>query len=170
MASGMRSGKLERVEQIPFYAQVTWFLFDLLMPTTFLVFVLYLVLVVDWNDPPTHALSYLTHGANFLLMVLDAFLSNKPYYLLHGIYFFLFAATYALWTYIYYLLDGTDCDGNPYIYAAFDWGADFDGTRRISGFLVFVVAPFVNFMFWLAISFCFPGQRPSPEEPVETNV
>merc|ERR1712224_716012 len=89
MASGMKTGRFERVERIPLYAQVTWFLFDLLMPTTFLVFVLYFALVVDWDDPPTRVLSYLTHGANFALMISDAILSNKPYYLLHGIYFLL---------------------------------------------------------------------------------
>lgn len=165
MASGMSSGRFERVERIPLYAQVTWFLFDGLMPTTFLVFVLYFVLVVDWDDPPTKVLSYLTHGANFVLMMSDAILSKKPYYLLHGLYFFLFAAIYLLFTYIYYLLDGTNCHGDPYLYAVLNWGDNFDGAKNISGIILFVVAPFVNFMFWLAVSFCFPGQRPSPEEP-----
>jgi hypothetical protein len=166
MASGMKSGRIEPVNRMPFYAKATWFLYDLLLPTTFLVFVLYFALVVDWDDPPTKVLPYLTHGLNFVVMISDSVLSLKPYYLIHGLYFGAFAVIYVLFTYVYYLLGGKDCDGNPYLYEVLQWGDNFDGAKTISGIILFIVVPVVNFAFWVVVSFWFPGLRPTPDTPV----
>jgi len=167
MASAMKSGKVERVEQIPLYAQVNWFMYDLLIPSTFLVFVLYFGLVVDFDDPPTEVISYLTHGANFVLMMTGVFLSKVPYYLIHGIYFFAFSAIYVLFTYVYFLLGGTNCEGDPYLYEVIQWGNNFDGAKTLVGIIVFIVAPITNCIFWVLVSFCFPGLRPTPDAPGE---
>jgi len=165
MASGMMAGKIDRVEHIPFYAQVNWFMWDLLIPTTFLVFVLYFALVVEWDDPPTEVLPYLTHGANFILMMSDVWLARKPYFLTHGIYFAAFAVIYVLFTYVYFQLGGTNCDGDPYLYKVLQWGDNFDGAKTITGIILFIVVPITNLIFWVLVSFCFPGLRPTPESP-----
>ncbi|CAK0820054.1 unnamed protein product [Prorocentrum cordatum] len=166
MATEMSAGKRPVVKRIPLYAQATWCLFDMLLPTTFLVFVLYFCLVVNWDYPPTRTLSYVTHGGNFALMMLDVIFSRKPYYLLHGLYFALEAFVYILFTYLYFLAGGTDCDGMPYIYGVLDWGGKFRLAGTVGGMVFFVVAPVVNIMFWLLVSFCFPGLRPRPDKSV----
>lgn len=160
-ASAMKAGKIERVELIPVYAQINWFMYDLLIPSTFLVFALYFGLVVDYSNPPKQPLSYLTHGLNFVIMITNAYLSKKPYYLLHGLYFMVFCFIFVTWTYAYYLMGGTDCDGNRYLYEVLDWGENFDGVKTLGGIIVFIVAPVTNFLFWFTISSWFPGSRPS---------
>lgn len=168
MANRMSAGKCPRVKRMPWYARATWCLFDILMPTTFLVFVLYFSLVVNWNYPPTRVLAYVTHGGNFALMMLDAVFSRKPYYLLHGVYFAIEAFIYLFFTYLFFLAGGTACDGMPYIYGVLDWGGKFRLAGTLGVIIFFVVAPVVNIIFWLLVSFVFPGLRPRPDTSAES--
>jgi hypothetical protein len=157
-ANAMAEGRKAKQMKMPWYAYATWVLQDILLPTTFMVFVLYFALVVDWNSPPGFGKSYFTHGANFALMCSDVFMSQQPYYLLHGLYFGGFALVYLAFTYIYFAADGTSCSGHPYIYAALDWN-NLQSTRALATLLLTVACPLVNVAFWLMVSKCFPGRR-----------
>jgi len=156
-ANAMREERIKKRDRMPWYAVLTWVLQDILLPLTFFVFMLYFVVVLPTEERTPMLVSYFTHGANFATMVLDVFLSRQPYYILHGFYFAFFAAIYAAFSYFYFRQGGTDCRGNPYIYAALDW-SDLVKTGNLVGLGIFVIIPVVNLMFWFVISRCFPSR------------
>jgi hypothetical protein len=157
-ANAMAYGRATKHLSMPWYAKSTWLLQDILLPTSFMVFVLYFVLIVDWSAPPGVGKAYFTHGLNFLLIILHVFFSQKPYFLVHGIYFLVLSVSYVAFTYVYHLAGGTSCWGEAFIYAAFDWRKT-EATGTLAAMLLFVVAPIVNLLFWLLVSRCFPGRR-----------
>jgi len=158
----MESGVKPKSAEMPCYAKTAWVLQDIAIPGTFLVFVLYWALVVPTKTEPPTLISYFTHGVNFLVMLVDVYVSRQPYYLLHGIYIGILGLLYLLFTYIYYVAGGTDCNGNRYIYAALDW-SDPGSTSTLAVILLFIVLPVINIIFWFAISQCFPQNYKSPK-------
>jgi hypothetical protein len=166
-ANAMRDGDLPLRQQMPIHAVLTWVLQDLLLPLTFLSGALYWTLVAPKQSEPPELISYMTHGANFGLVVLDVFFSRRPHYLLHGLYFLIFQAIYLMFTYVYFARDGTDCVGNPYIYAAVDW-REPTSVARLSGFITLVATPALNLALWLLISRCFPSRRDGPARVSES--
>lgn len=139
----------------PWLVGVTWLLFDVSLPGTFMVFVMYWGLVYPYSTSLA-AISVMTHGVNFLVMVVDTFVSKQPYYLLHSIYFFFFAAGYLLFSFVYYKMGGCDCDGNAYIYASVDW-SETHSTFILTTIIVLVIVPTVNLIFWFSVNIIFPG-------------
>jgi len=113
------------------------------------------VLVAPTKGGPPEPISYFTHGVNFLVVIVDVYLSRQPYYLLHGIYFAILGIVYLLFTYVYYVSGGTDCSGRRYIYKSVDWN-DPGSAGMLAAILVVVVVPFVNVLFWFVVSQCFP--------------
>merc|ERR1719203_46160 len=143
----------------PCHAKLTWILNDVLLPLTFLVFVQYWLLV--WNgfdgDIAYAILSCCTHGGNFLVMLLDNWLSRIPYYITHGLYFWLVGVMFLLFSFLHGFV-GTNCSGQPYIYAALDWN-NLQQTLTIAGIICFVVAPIFNLLFWGVKAVLFPAVR-----------
>jgi hypothetical protein len=150
---------------MPWYARLTWMLQDILLPLTFFVFILYFALILPAAGGSPKAISFFTHGANFVIMLLDMLLSRQPYYLLHGVYVAFFLAGYAIFTYVYHKLEGTSCLGNPYIYKAVDWtNATSTGIQAFFGILV--VVPIVNLLFWLVMGYLLPRNKASSDTVV----
>mmetsp|Transcript_56865 Transcript_56865/g.157369 ORF Transcript_56865/g.157369 Transcript_56865/m.157369 type:complete len:260 (+) Transcript_56865:106-885(+) len=146
---------------MPFYARAAWLLQDACLPATFLVVVLYWGLLVPTRSTPPPAVGYFTHGVNFLVLILDIFLSRQPYYLLHGFVFVGLGLAYMGFSVIYWVLGGTNCSGNPYIYTFLNWNEPETPTT-IGVILLFLVSPIVNFLFWFVIAVCFPGNYHEP--------
>jgi len=160
-ANAMKEGRVPKREKIPWYAGLTWVLQDILLPLTFFVFSLYFGLILPAKeDGGVLALSFFTHGVNFVIMLLDMFLSRQPYYLLHGFYIAFLLAGYTIFTYVYHILEGTSCLGRPYIYKAVDWNnATSTGIQAFLG--IVVVVPIINLIFWLVIAYLFPTRKVS---------
>lgn len=157
-ANAMTKGTCCKNSSTPWFAKAAWMLQDLLLPMTFFVFVLYFALVMDWSKPPAFPYrEYFEHGLNFIIMMLDVFLSRKPVYLLHGLHFFFFAMTYVVFTIIYHAANGTNCRGKPYVYAAVDWNNP-QKTITLMAMLLFVAVPAVNILLWLLVTRCFPNR------------
>mmetsp|Transcript_14755 Transcript_14755/g.43032 ORF Transcript_14755/g.43032 Transcript_14755/m.43032 type:complete len:275 (-) Transcript_14755:107-931(-) len=139
-----------RGDKTPWYASVTWFLGSTVMVITFMVFLLYWVLVFEPGPGKPEAISVVMHGGNFALALLDLCLNRQPFYLAHAYAPGLFSAAYALFTYIYYKAGGTFEDGvSPYIYAALDWSGNASGTRSLLALLVLVGVPVIYVIFFL---------------------
>jgi hypothetical protein len=67
------------------------------------VFLLYWLLVFPYERGPLQAISCFTHGVNFLVMLLDAWLSCQPYRFSEGIYLFCYSLLYLFWSMIHAL-------------------------------------------------------------------
>lgn len=111
----------EGPEPIPAYVKWMWVLNGIMLPGSFLIFLMYWGFVFSAGAGALRILSMLTHGYNFLAMAVDSAVSSTPYLLLHGIYFLGFATIYLAWTLLHYAVGLTNQDGERYIYAAIDW-------------------------------------------------
>lgn len=159
----MDSSDKPRSDKMPFYVRAAWLFQDIAIPGSFVVFVLYWVIVVPTETSSPTAVSYFTHGVNFVVMLLDMYLSRQPYYLMHGIYMAIMGLTYLGFTYVHYAAGGTDCRGNRYIYRNIDWNQQAS-TGNLLSTLLFLVVPVMNVAFWFLISQCFPQNfRVNPE-------
>lgn len=148
MSASWREGK-----DLPKSVQVMWMLRAIILPGSFMIFVMYWGLVFDGT---LYFVSVLTHGLNFIVMALDTIVGRMPYLLLHGLYFFIFAAAFLLWSVIDYAAGIGDGNGNLYIYSTLDW-SNTSETGSLSAVILLVVAPVVNLIFWILIFFAPVG-------------
>ena len=121
-------------------------------------------------------INYFVHGANFGAMVVDAVLSNAPYFFVYiWSSWLMFAIIYVLFTIVYFFAGGTDENGNvrdpsaalhpqasvltcpppnaqPYSYAVIQWGSRAGAASAgvLTGIIVFVVVPLLGLLaYWL---------------------
>eukprot|EP00933_Yihiella_yeosuensis_P036613 TRINITY_DN30376_c4_g1_i1.p1 TRINITY_DN30376_c4_g1~~TRINITY_DN30376_c4_g1_i1.p1 ORF type:complete len:324 (-),score=42.98 TRINITY_DN30376_c4_g1_i1:519-1490(-) len=161
-------------DKAPIYVSLSNLLFSIVLPGSFLVFALYWGLVFDGN---LHAISVCTHGVNFVVMALDAFVNAQSFKLAHGAYFYIYAIVYLIWTVIFGAAGGErSCTCSPYnkdepkgcrnmngdiktddsedkcnyIYGSVNWNAP-GSAGSISGAILIIVLPVVLFMFWSLI-------------------
>ena len=80
-------------------------LYAIALPGSFMVFLMYWLLVYPAKTPAQkadmHPLAYLTHGANFGVMFVDACVNAQPFNLMSGIYFLMYALTYLAWSVVF---------------------------------------------------------------------
>ena len=67
-------------EATPWFISVTYALQPMVLIASLLVFLMYWALV---DTPPLRALSVMTHGSNFVVMLIDLLLVRNPMYLSH---------------------------------------------------------------------------------------
>jgi len=130
---------------------------------SFFVFVLYWALVYDGGT--LLALSYFTHGVNFLVALADFLLAGLPMRVAHIWAPLAYGLTYVIFSIIYDLAGGT-AGADPYIYKVLDW-SDTPGVASAYGLIVvFVAFP----LFFFACLFGVYPQRAkcdccAPEHP-----
>ncbi|MDC3321085.1 hypothetical protein OAV88_00630 [bacterium] len=100
---------LKEAPKGPWYVRVTWLMFSVNIPATFLVFVLYWFLVVPNMAGSPSTLSYFTHGFNFLIAVLDMWLSKVRLYIVHVLYFVIYAFIYLVLSLIFWASGARTC-------------------------------------------------------------
>jgi len=86
------------------------------------------------DDNPVDANNITKHALNSVFMVIDTSLSAIPVRLLHSLYALLYIVIYLVFSIIYWLLDGTNNQGNTYIYKSLD----YDNFKPIVGGLIVV--------------------------------
>ena len=133
----------------PWYAKAAWVLQGIALPASFLVTVGYWGLVVDYSKPMQWIAPF-THGVNFILMVVDNALKKQPFYLVHGVFLLGYLIVYLLWSGVHYLLGFKDCENNPYIYRALNWGRP-SLIAKLSPALVIILVPIVVLFFWVQV-------------------
>jgi len=137
-----------------------------LVPGTFLVFVMYWALVFDGSVGNT---TVWTHGVNFFVQLADLLVGSQPYLLLHGCYFFAYCLLYLTWTLIHYAIGVGDGKGNKYVYATLDW-AKPSSSGTLVFMIMFIAVPAVNCIFWSIIACCRGNPAMSTAEDTEAGV
>mmetsp|Transcript_83482 Transcript_83482/g.260705 ORF Transcript_83482/g.260705 Transcript_83482/m.260705 type:complete len:233 (+) Transcript_83482:66-764(+) len=141
----MVSGAVPKAERMPLYAKATWVMQDTSLPGAVLVCFLFWVLVVPFQETPPDVGSYLVHGVNVVMSILDMVVSRQPYYLRHAAYYLNGLALYVIFTLIDYAAGGTDCRGHRSLYKVVSWSHPWR-TELLTGVCV-VVAPLLNLLF-----------------------
>lgn len=91
----------------------------------------------------------ITHGVNGLIALFDIFFSGIPVHLLHFIYPSLFGASYAVFTGIYYAFNGTNVNGDPYIYSLIDYERDPATFTGVVLSIVFIFIPMLHVIIYV---------------------
>jgi hypothetical protein len=97
----------------PFY-KTSWVLRTTLIPSAFLVTLLYWTLVFNGQ---TDVVDIQVHGVNSALIILEMMVARYPVFLKHVYMPFLYVAGYAIFNVVYCLLGGRNTKGSPFIYA-----------------------------------------------------
>lgn len=135
----------------PWYVKAVWFLQAIQIPGTFLVFVLYWLLVFTGSF--ANFVSPLTHGVNFVVAVVDFYLSKQPMYTAHVLWFFGYACLYCLWNVIFWGSGATTCHGENFLYSSLDLNSGAGAWILMVGLLL-VVVPLIYGIFTLVINTC----------------
>ena len=145
--NGNNYGAVEREEArekdaLRFHHKLLWFLYVISATAGVWITAGYWTVLV--GDDPIDANNITKHALNSVFMVIDTCLSSVPIRLFHSIYPFLYLVVYIVFSIIYWLLDGTNIQGDPFIYKALNYN-DFDPT--IGGLLavfLLVVLPILH--------------------------
>mmetsp|Transcript_3972 Transcript_3972/g.11007 ORF Transcript_3972/g.11007 Transcript_3972/m.11007 type:complete len:305 (-) Transcript_3972:63-977(-) len=146
---------------LPWYAKAAWLLQDACIPGAIVVAGLHWSLVVPTMSTGPSLVGYFTQGVNLLILILDIYLSQQPYYLSHGFVVVGLGAAYLGFSVIYWALEGTDCRGFPYIYPFLDWSQP-ERPAAAAAILMLLALPAVHVLLWLVIALCFPGNYRAP--------
>ena len=137
------------------YQKVQWVFFYFGAELAVVVVILYWALI--YNGGAVDGVNANTHLVNGIIGLIDIFFSGVPVRILHFIYGVAFGATYVVFTGIYHAANGTNVQGDPYIYDVIDYGNNpGSATGWVLG-VVFVLLPLVHLMvfglytirFWL---------------------
>lgn len=131
----------------PWYVSVAACLQVITLPVSLLIVALYWALV--WDGSATDVLTVLTHGLNFILMLVDLFASRQPLRLIQVMWPVIFGFIYVLFSYVYYVVGGTYEDGkSPYIYSALNWKEHPMYALGMGSAIVFLATPFIFLVLW----------------------
>ena len=144
---GNGNGAVEREESrendaLQFHHKFLWFLYVISATAGVWITAGYWTVLVgddliDGNNITKHAL-------NSVFMVLDTCLSAVPIRLFHSLYPFLYLVIYIIFSVIYWLLDGTNIEGEAFIYEALNYN-DFDPTfGGLLAVFILVVLPVLH--------------------------
>ena len=128
------------------------------------MFVLYWLLVFPFNPKAASALSVFTHGVNFVVMLLDGWLSRQPYLISHGVYFLAYCLVYLAWSVIHGLSNIKTADGDEYIYAVLNWRSSKGKAAMYATAVLVIVAPLANLFFWWLLHY----QRRHLDDPEDS--
>lgn len=109
---------------LPWYYKLQWVSFLIGAEYAIAISILYWSMFYDPNSEHNYySLDSLNlHLINGIAALLDLWLSGMPVSIYHAIYSISFGLIYILFTGIYYVADGTDPDGNRFIYQVLDYG------------------------------------------------
>ena len=113
-----------------------------------------------------------THLINGIVALIDIVFSGVPVRVLHFIYPTLFGATYVVFTGIYHASDGTNVQGDPFIYSVINYEENPGSSTGVVLAVVLLFVPLVHLLvfglysarFWL--TYCLWARRESslPDE------
>jgi len=131
----------------PWYVSVAACLQVIMLPVSLLIVALYWGLV--WDGSTTDVLTVVTHGVNFVLMLVDLFASRQPLRLIQVMWPVIFGFIYVLFSYVYYVSGGTFEDGvSPYIYSALNWKEHPMNALGMGSAIVFLAIPLIFLVLW----------------------
>ncbi|XP_059051170.1 protein rolling stone-like [Achroia grisella] len=117
----------KETSDLPWYVSTYWFLYNIAVSNALIITVLFWSLLYksenyeDDDDGRLFWLDISTHAINSCVALTEVLASRTPVRLLHFYQPLSIGLWYAAFTAVYYAADGTDGNGNPYIYEVLDW-------------------------------------------------
>ncbi|CAL1528248.1 unnamed protein product [Lymnaea stagnalis] len=144
---GLVYGRSEtpRGTRLPWYVQVMWLLYTLSVTGAVMVSVWYWTFLHKGRE--LTAIRFNTHAVTALYIVLNMVITKVPLRLLHLLYPVAFGVIYTIFSAVYYCLDGTNQNGDSFIYSILDWSKP-GRTLAISSLSNFIFIPVVHLMMW----------------------
>lgn len=140
----------------PWFVSVTWAMQPAALVASLMVFLLYWALLYTPGDT-IHGISVVTHGINFLIMLVDFLVCRQPLYLAHIFMPCGYSVAYLLFTLLYFAGGGVNHEDlvSPYIYSVLDWGGNTAGTFRLGALILLLGVPIL----WIFLYCCFLARR-----------
>lgn len=133
-------------DTIPWYLSIVWCTHYISTGISLPLVLLYWTILA--NDITYWSITFHVHLFVAVPGLVDCLLTGLPWRLYHMFIPMSFGATYIIFTAIYYAAGGTDVSGQLYIYPILDYRDNPISAAMIAVVLVFVLAPFVHFVFW----------------------
>ena len=155
-------------DETTWYQKFQWLFFYLGAEMAVTVSIIYWAVIYR----SSHALDGVnvnTHLVNGIIALFDILFSGVPMRLLHVVYPVLFAASYAVFSGIYFATDGTNVNGDPFIYSVLDYESSPGSATGWVLVVVLVFVPIVHLLlfglytmrFWL--TYCLWARRESAQ-------
>lgn len=156
-------------DETSWYHKVQWLSFYLGAESAVLVSILYWALL--YSGGRVDGVNANTHLVNAIFALIDVFFSGIPVRVLHFIYPAIIGSTYAVFSGIYFAADGTNVQGDPFIYPVIDYESKpGSAIGWVMAVIVFFI-PLVNLLFYglytvrFWLTYCLWARK----EPEETN-
>lgn len=131
---------------IAWYQQIQWFLFIAGAEAAFTVMILYWLLLYRGGN--VDGVNANTHLVNGLFSLVDVLVTGTPVRFLHLIYLPLYGAIYVSFSGIYFAANGTNHNGDRYIYGVLDYGNNPGTAAGVVIGTVLVVSVLFHFIFY----------------------
>ena len=113
-------------------------------------------------------LSIMKHGINSIVIMVDIFISARPWKLLHFYQSMMAPICYTVFGYTYWMIGGTNEHGKRYIYEYFDFNDDSTVWPR-AGLVLVLALTLHAFIWFLHILRDSIGQKMLQSEPENKN-
>ena len=133
-------------DNINFAVKFVWFMYTAAVTLSLAATLGYFVFVFEGVDVATLHV----HGINFLVILLDLFLSRFPLQLFHFVWIMAFSIPYVAFTGIYYAAGGTGFNDTHYIYSVLDY-RDSPGPASGYAILLAVAPALLHPVLWLVV-------------------
>lgn len=108
------------------YQKVHWVLHFMGIDVAIAIVILYWVAIYDPNDNRGYdyfgGVNLMTHLINGIVALVDIFVTAIPVNFLHFVYLIAFSGAYSAFSGFYFIANGTNVEGEPYIYSVIDYG------------------------------------------------
>ncbi|XP_005089277.1 protein rolling stone [Aplysia californica] len=136
---------LSRDSRLPWYLQLSWLLYNLMVTGGIMICLWYWSMVHRGRE--ITAIRFNTHAVAALYVLLNIIVTKHPMRLLHFVYPVTFGLLYTGFSVIYYAAGGTTYSGKTRIYSVLDWNKP-GRTMAISSLSNFIFIPIVHVSLW----------------------
>lgn len=116
----------------PWFMSLTFGLQSIVLPFSFIITLMYWLLVFPTVHGSMRPLSLMTHGGNFAVIFFDFVIGQQPMFFSKILWPIAFATVYGIFTIVYYYSGGTTESGSHNIYEVIDW-SDPRGVATVYG-------------------------------------
>jgi len=135
----------EGFKNLPFSHKLLWYLANCNSALSIMITIVYWTLL---HNPLRHYLDFENFSGHLfigLAVILDVFISDRPWRLRHCVHPILFSVIFCIFSLFYYLAGGTNYYKEPYIYSILDWSRPW----RTLGIVSLVAATMILMHFFL---------------------
>ena len=132
------------------YQKIHWVLYFLGIDITIAVVILYWVAIYDPNVNSGYdyfgGVNLMTHLINGIVALLDIFVAAIPINFLHFVYLITFSGAYSAFTGFYFIANGTNVQGEPYIYSLINYEETPDTAATLVVIISLLYYPLIHIM------------------------